>query len=63
MADVAELASVSHQTVSRVINDHPNVRQPTRMRVQAAIAELHYRPNRAARQRHPGTVAVGDTDH
>ena len=58
MADVAELAGVSHQTVSRVINDHPNVRQPTRMRVQAAIAELHYRPNRAARALATGTSRV-----
>jgi DNA-binding LacI/PurR family transcriptional regulator len=58
MADVAELAGVSNQTVSRVINDHPNVRQPTRMRVRAAIAELHYRPNRAARVLATGTSRV-----
>jgi DNA-binding LacI/PurR family transcriptional regulator len=58
MADVAELAGVSHQTVSRVINGHPNVRQPTRMRVQAAIAELRYRPNRAARALATGTSGV-----
>src|SRR5580698_9803863 len=49
MADVARLAGVSHQTVSRVLNDHPNVREQTRLRVRAAIAELGYRPNRAAR--------------
>jgi DNA-binding LacI/PurR family transcriptional regulator len=49
MTDVARLAGVSHQTVSRVLNDHPNVREQTRRRVQAAIAELGYRPNRAAR--------------
>lgn len=49
MTDVARLAGVSHQTVSRVLNDHPNVREGTRLRVQAAIAELGYRPNRAAR--------------
>ena len=49
MTDVARLAGVSHQTVSRVLNDHPNVREQTRMRVRAAIAELGYRPNRAAR--------------
>jgi hypothetical protein len=35
--------------VSRVLNDHPNVREQTRLRVRAAIAELGYRPNRAAR--------------
>ncbi|SCF25498.1 transcriptional regulator, LacI family [Micromonospora mirobrigensis] len=49
MTDVARLAGVSHQTVSRVLNGHPNVREQTRLRVQAAIVELNYRPNRAAR--------------
>jgi DNA-binding LacI/PurR family transcriptional regulator len=49
MADVARIAGVSHQTVSRVLNDHPNVRQTTRERVLAAIRELGYRPNAAAR--------------
>lgn len=49
MMDVARLAGVSHQTVSRVLNDHPNVTERTRLRVRAAIAELGYRPNRAAR--------------
>ncbi|GAA2582383.1 LacI family DNA-binding transcriptional regulator [Winogradskya consettensis] len=49
MTDVAKLAGVSHQTVSRVLNDHPNVREQTRLRVRAAIAELGYRPNSAAR--------------
>jgi len=49
MTDVARLAGVSHQTVSRVLNDHPNVKEQTRLRVRAAIAELGYRPNTAAR--------------
>lgn len=49
MTDVARLAGVSHQTVSRVLNGHPNVREQTRNRVRAAIAELGYRPNRAAK--------------
>jgi DNA-binding LacI/PurR family transcriptional regulator len=49
MADVARLAGVSHQTVSRVLNNHPNVSQVTRDRVLAAIRELAYRPNAAAR--------------
>lgn len=49
ITDVAQLAGVSHQTVSRVLNDHPNVRPQTRLRVQAAMAELGYRPNNAAR--------------
>ncbi|HSO03238.1 MAG TPA: LacI family DNA-binding transcriptional regulator [Candidatus Limnocylindrales bacterium] len=37
MTDVARLAGVSHQTVSRVLNDHPNVNQQTRLRVLAAM--------------------------
>jgi len=49
MHDVARLAGVSHQTVSRVLNDHPNVRAETREKVLAAIAELGYRRNSAAR--------------
>ncbi|GAB2961690.1 LacI family DNA-binding transcriptional regulator [Saccharothrix stipae] len=49
MADVARLAQVSHQTVSRVLNGHPHVRDQTRMRVRAAIDQLGYRPNRLAR--------------
>lgn len=49
MADVARLAGVSHQTVSRVLNQHPNVRPQTREKVLAAIRELAYRPNAAAR--------------
>jgi DNA-binding LacI/PurR family transcriptional regulator len=49
MFDVARLAGVSHQTVSRVLNGHPNVKEATRRRVRSAITELGYRPNRAAR--------------
>ncbi len=49
MRDVAQLAGVSHQTVSRVINDHPSIRDSTRQRVLDAMEQLHYRPNRAAR--------------
>ncbi len=47
--DVARLADVSIATVSRVINDDPAVRPGTRRIVEAAIAELDYRPNAAAR--------------
>jgi DNA-binding LacI/PurR family transcriptional regulator len=49
MHDVARLAGVSHQTVSRVLNNHPNVRAATRERVQQAIRQLNYRPNALAR--------------
>ena len=47
--DVARHAGVSHQTVSRVLNDSPRLSAPTRDRVLAAIHELGYRPNQAAR--------------
>ncbi|SBS70042.1 LacI family DNA-binding transcriptional regulator [uncultured Microbacterium sp.] len=47
--DVARLAGVSHQTVSRVLNDHPSIRPETRDRVRAVMADLSYSPNRAAR--------------
>ena len=33
MGDVAKLAGVSHQTVSRVLNDHPHIRPSTRAKV------------------------------
>jgi LacI family transcriptional regulator len=49
MYDVARLAGVSHQTVSRVLNNHPSVSEPTRRRVQRAIEQLDYRPNQLAR--------------
>ena len=49
MALVASRAGVSGQTVSRVANDSPNVDPATRARVEKAMAELGYRPNRAAR--------------
>ncbi|NYH54212.1 DNA-binding LacI/PurR family transcriptional regulator [Nocardiopsis arvandica] len=49
MADVARLAGVSHQTVSRVVNGHPNVREETVLRVRRAIDELGYHRNSTAR--------------
>ncbi|MEI2278093.1 LacI family DNA-binding transcriptional regulator [Paenarthrobacter ilicis] len=49
MEDVARVAGVSHQTVSRVLNNHPNVSTKTRERVEDAITELGYRRNTAAR--------------
>src|SRR5215831_3370955 len=57
MADVARRAGVSHQTVSRVLNNHPNVRPQTRAGVLAAIRDLGYRPNAAAR-----TLVTGRTN-
>ncbi len=49
MALVAARAGVSGQTVSRVVNDSPRVDPATRERVEKAMAELGYRPHRAAR--------------
>ena len=49
MEDVARVAGVSHQTVSRVLNNHPNVSAKTKVRVEQAITELGYRRNTAAR--------------
>lgn len=49
MADVARIAGVSHQTVSRVLSNHPNVRDQTRADVLKAIGELGYRRNSSAR--------------
>jgi DNA-binding LacI/PurR family transcriptional regulator len=47
--DVAALAGVSYQTVSRVLNSHPRVLPETRQRVLDAIETIGYRPNQAAR--------------
>lgn len=49
MFDVAKLCGVSHQTVSRVINGNPNVSVATRAKVLAAIEQLGYQQNLAAR--------------
>ncbi|GAA1869160.1 LacI family DNA-binding transcriptional regulator [Actinomadura bangladeshensis] len=49
LRDVARLAGVSHQTVSRVFKNHPMVSAKTRDRVLAAAAQLDFRPNAAAR--------------
>ena len=49
MTDVARVAGVSHQTVSRVVNGSPHVSGPTRARVLAAMEQLGYRRNAVAR--------------
>ncbi|MFG6443841.1 LacI family DNA-binding transcriptional regulator [Microbacterium sp. P07] len=67
--DVARLAEVSHQTVSRVLNDHPSIRPETRARVVEVMAQLQYRPNRAARalvtsrSQTIGVLAAGSTQY
>ena len=47
--DVARLAGVSYQTVSRVLNNSESIRPSTKQRVLEVIAEIGYRPNQAAR--------------
>ncbi len=67
--DVARLAGVSHQTVSRVLNDLPNVRPATRLRVEQAISQLRYTPSQAARSlvtrrsRTIGLITTGGPDY
>jgi DNA-binding LacI/PurR family transcriptional regulator len=62
MADVAARAGVSHQTVSRVLNQHPPVKETTRARVLVAIEELGYRRKQPARaftnRGHIGMIAA-----
>lgn len=48
--DVAALAGVARTTVSRVLNNHPNVREEVREKVNQAVATLGYRVNIQARQ-------------
>jgi DNA-binding LacI/PurR family transcriptional regulator len=65
MMDVARLAGVSHQTVSRVLNEHPSVSEDTRRRVETAIVQLGYRRNTAARAlvtRRTSTLGVVSVD-
>ncbi len=49
LEDVARAANVGAMTVSRVINQHPYVAEDTAKRVRAAIRQLRYQPNHAAR--------------
>lgn len=49
LEDIAKKAGVSRSTVSRVVNDHPNISAAVRARVLEVIDETGYRPNAAAR--------------
>lgn len=67
LREVANRAGVSMRTVSNVVNDFPYVATHTRERVQAAIDELGYRPNWAARHLRRGPpvlveLAVAEID-
>ncbi|MCY0931789.1 LacI family DNA-binding transcriptional regulator [Streptomyces sp. H27-H1] len=60
MADVARAAGVSAQTVSRALAGHPNVQERTRAKVLAAVEQLGYRRNNAARMLSSGrSRAIG----
>ncbi len=54
LRDVARLAGVSYQTVSRYINNHPNISSKSRLAVQKAIEELNFKPNRLAQALNTG---------
>lgn len=56
LEEIAKHAGVSRSTVSRVMNDHPNVDQETRARVRSVAESLNYQPNVAAR-----SLAAGRT--
>lgn len=58
MRDVARLAGVSHQTVSRVLNEPDKVRPATRERVQEVMTQLGYSRNLAARALVSGQSAL-----
>ncbi len=47
--DIALHCGVAISTVSRVLNDHPDVSEETREKVLRAVKELHYIPNTSAR--------------
>jgi LacI family transcriptional regulator len=58
--DVASRAGVSIKTVSRILNHYPHVSERTRLKVEAAISELDYRPSVAARQMRSGeSLGIG----
>jgi DNA-binding LacI/PurR family transcriptional regulator len=58
LRDVAERAGVSVKTVSNVVNGYVHVSPDTRARVDAALAELDYRPNLAARNLRRGRSGI-----
>jgi DNA-binding LacI/PurR family transcriptional regulator len=64
--DVARAAGVSYQTVSRVLNNHPNISISARTRVEATIKRLNYSPSRVARAlatNRTGTIGIVSTDN
>jgi LacI family transcriptional regulator len=58
LEEIARHAGVSRSTVSRVMNDHPNVDQGTRARVLSVAESLNYHPNMAARSLAAGRTQI-----
>ena len=58
LKDVAEVAGVSFKTVSRVVNNDPNVRDELRQKILRIIDEMGYHPNHAARLMRSGNSSV-----
>lgn len=58
LEDIAKLSGVSRSTVSRVLNNDPNVRESTRRRVQDVIRRVNFQPNLAARSLATGHARV-----
>jgi LacI family transcriptional regulator len=56
--EVAKLSGVSRSTVSRVINNDPNVKEATRARVKEVIEQVNYRPNVVARRLASGRTRI-----
>lgn len=63
--EIAQQAGVSKQTVSRVLNNRPDVSSKTRQRIQTIIENSHYQPNKVARsltRGHTFTIGVVSSD-
>lgn len=58
LEEIARLAGVSRSTVSRVVNNDPNVSDRTRERVNQVIQDINFQPNRAARSLAGGQTRV-----
>jgi LacI family transcriptional regulator len=61
ITDIARLLQLNPSTVSRALNNHPDVSPETRNRVQELAQELGYAPNQLAvnlRKRHSGLIAL-----
>ena len=51
LEEIAKLSRVSRSTVSRVINNDPNVKEQTRAQVLEVVRRLNFHPNAAARSK------------